>query len=209
MNLVAVMLFAATFAQVGSPATATVPPKIAKFLEQCENSRRGAILQIEHKLRGLRRENPGTEGRQTGNREIAELERQLKFLESTPLPTMPTLSFPPQLGAIGRLPGLACHVDQIVSGQEMLVRCFFQVPVVTVRNYKGQREIVEETVQCLIRGAQTGNASEGSDFETDGLYEVVAHETYQTASGTARKILVLRSFDKKALDPYLPKTEPK
>jgi hypothetical protein len=208
MNLVAVILFAATLAaQVGSPPAA--PPKVAKFLEQCENSRRGAILQIEHKLRSLRREHPGADGRRAGNREIAELERQLKFLETTPLPMLPTLSFPPQMGAIGRLPGLACHVDQVVSDNEMLVRCFFQVPVVTVRNYKGQREIVQETVQCVIRGAKTSGAMEGSDYETDGLYEVAAHESYQTSSGKPRMMLVLRPFDKQALEPYLPKAQPK
>lgn len=209
MNLVEIVLIAATLCgQTGGSATAAPPPKIARLLELCETSRRGAILQIEHKLRGLRQGNAGKDTEPSGAKlEIADLERQLKFLRTTPLPVMPTLSFPPQVGTIGRLPGLSCHVDQIVSAEEMLVRCFFRVPVVTVRNFKGQRELVEETVSCLVRGTPTSTAREGTDFETEGLYEVVGTETYQTAGGKARNLLVLRPFDMKLMERYLPKLE--
>jgi hypothetical protein len=203
--LVAVMLCG----QAGAKAPAP-PPKIAKLLELCETSRRGAILQIEHKLRGLRQGQGGQGDEASAARtEITELERQLKFLHTTPLAVVPTLSFPPQVGAIGRLPGLSCHVDQVVSAQEMLVRCFFHVPVVTVRNFKGQKEIVEETVPFLVRGMETSAAHEGTDYETEGLYEVVGTELYLTAGGKSRKLLILRPFDRKSLELYLPNKQGK
>ena len=55
-------------AQVRPIQEVAVPPKIEKFLKLCETSRRGAILQIEHTLRGLRRQSPAT--RETGQRNL-------------------------------------------------------------------------------------------------------------------------------------------
>jgi hypothetical protein len=209
--MIEIVLVVALFGQTPRATAPEPPPKIAKLLELCETSRRGAILQIEHKLRGLRQHgkaSAATESTTTAdsNRQIADLERQLKFLETTPLPVIPTISFPPQVGTIGRLPGESCHVDQIVSAREMLVRCFFQVQVVTVHNFKGQRENVEESVPCVIRGLDTSRSREGTDFETDGLYEVLGTEVYQTAGGKSRQLVILRPFDRKSLEKYLPAT---
>jgi hypothetical protein len=210
VNVVEIVLVAGMLCSQAGPKAPAPPPKIAKLLELCETSRRGAILQIEHKLRGLRQGQGGRNDEASAARtEITELERQLKFLRTTPLAVVPTLSFPPQVGAIGRLPGLSCHVDQVVSAQEMLVRCFFQVPVVTVRNFKGQSEKVEETVQFLVRGIETAAAHEGTDYETEGLYEVVGTELYQTSGGKSRKLLILRPFDRKSLELYLPNIQGK
>jgi hypothetical protein len=211
--MVEIVLIVTLYGQLGQTPQTEPPPKIAKLLELCERSRRGAILQLEHKLRGLRQQsnaratakNPLAED---SDPQIAKLKRQLEFLQTTPLPVIPTISFPPQVGAIGRLPGESCHVDQIVSAKEMVVRCFFQVPVVTVRNFKGQREIVEESVPCVIRGLHTSKFREGTDFETDSLYEVVGTETYQTAGGKSRQLVVLRPFDRKTLEKYLPTSKP-
>lgn len=207
--MIEIVLVVALCGQAPRASAPAPPPKIARLLELCETSRRGAILQLEHKLRGLRQKGKtGAAAKSTttadSSRQIADLERQLKFLETTPLPVMPTISFPPQVGTIGRLPGESCHVDQIVSTHEMLVRCFFHVPVVTVQNFKGQREIVAESVPCVIRGLDTSKGREGTDFETDGLYEVLGTETYQTAGGKSRQLVVLRPFDRKSLEKYLP-----
>jgi hypothetical protein len=91
----------------------------------------------------------------------------------------------------------------------MLVRCFFHVQVVTVHNFKGQREIVKESVPCVIRGLDTSKSREGTDFETDGLYEVLGTETYQTSGGKSRQLVVLRPFDRKSLEKYLPAATPR
>src|SRR5437016_4432357 len=107
-----------------------VPAKVEAFLKLCESSRRGAILQLEHTLRGLRSQSPKSP---QVTRQIAKIEEDLRVLRANKEPVVPTLGFPPEVGAIGRLPRLTCHVEQIVSDREMLVRCFFPVKVTTVR----------------------------------------------------------------------------
>ena len=51
--IVAVLLLAEVGATGRGAQGADAPPKIAAFLKQCETSRRGAIAQLEHTLRGL------------------------------------------------------------------------------------------------------------------------------------------------------------
>jgi len=178
-----------------SPDTAP-PDKIARFLERCETSRRGAVLQIEHKLRGLR--NSGS----ADAHEIARLENQLRLLQANQTPVVPELSFPPQVGAIGRMPGLACHTEQVLAADEAVVRCSFPVTVATMRNFKRYRERVMRPVDFVLRGASTSGLREGADQEMLGVFEVVGRERYETEAGRTKDVLVLREFDLKTVEPY-------
>ncbi len=198
MSLVGLLLLMPLLA-AQAPAAGPVPPKIVVFLEKCEDTRRGAILQIEHQLRGLRRETPAS--KQT-IRQINLLEEQLRTLHTNKTLLVPPLSFPPQTGSIGRLDGLACHVDQVVDRQELLVNCFFRVPITTVRNFQRYRETVTQSVPFLIRGLDTRSFKEGQDAEIPGVFEVSSTERYRTQSGGYRQVIVLTPFDLQVVDQY-------
>ncbi len=109
------------------------------------------------------------------------------------------------MGAIGRLPSLACHVDQVVSENELLVRCFFKVPVVTVRNFVAHRETVTRPVEFLIQGIETQRVQEGGDLALPQVFEVAGRQTYDTTAGRSKRLLVLKTFDMKSLEPYFTK----
>jgi hypothetical protein len=189
-----------------SPAEQPVPPKIARFLTQCETSRRGVVLQIEHRLRGLRQEKPLTPA---SARQIGLLEEQLRILESGQELVVPPLSFPLQSGSIGRFDGLECHVDQVVSRQELLVRCAFRVPVITVRNFQRHQEIVIQSVPLLIRGLEQKPPAEGQDWAIPGVFEVTGVERYQTVGGGPKNLTVLAPFDLETLAPYRKASRPR
>lgn len=180
----------------------TIPARIEHFLELCETSRRGAILQVEHQLRGLR--NRASATRATSG-QIARLEEQLRILRTNAKPVVPQLSFPPQVGAIGRLPGLNCHVDQVVSDNEILVRCYFPVVVRSVKNFAPRRETVVQPVRFLIRGLATQDIRVGRDQEMLDVFEVTGKGTYKTLDGRSKDVLVLTEFDMKAVEPYFRK----
>ncbi len=188
-----------------APAEQAVPPKIASFLAQCETSRRGALLQIEHRLRGLRRETPRSPA---SARQIAQLEERLRALESGQELVVPPLSFPLQAGSIGRLDGLESHVDQVVSRKEVLARCYFRVPVITVRNFQRHQEVVTQTVPIVIRGFEGDPPIEGQDWEVPGVFEVTGVERYQIVGGGFKEVTVLAPFDLQAVAPYLKKPQP-
>jgi hypothetical protein len=199
-----ICLLAATLAQ---PAQAeSAPARIERFLELCEASRRGAILQAEHALRGLRNQTPGTS---TIRRQIAQLEEQLRVLRANARPVVPPLTFPPQVGAIGRLPRLSCHVDQIVSDDEMQVRCIFPVVVTSVRRFQPRGETFEQPVRLLIRGLPTRHIGEGSDIELLQVFEITGRETYRMRDGRSTRLLVLAEFDMRAVEPYFRRTQTK
>lgn len=186
-------------AQDGPTREGAVPAKIERFLELCETLRRGAVLQLEHSLRGLRNQQPMT--REVGRR-IAQLEEQLQALQSNSQPVVPQIAFPPQVGAIGRLPRLSCHVDQVISGDEILVRCRFPVVVAKVRKFQAHRDKIDQEVRLLIREMKTDNVREGSDLEMLQVFEVTGKETYQMVAGGSSEILVLKEFDMKSVEPY-------
>lgn len=190
------LLVAATTAEAHAQAS---PAKIERFLDHCETSRRGAILRLEHKLRGLRRQTPATPETKEG---IARLEKQLRILRSNAKPVVPPLAFPPQIGAIGRLPGLTCHVEQVISDDELLVQCFFPVVVRTVKNFTPRRETIVQSMRFLIRGRPTQGVHEGSDLEMLDVFEVAGKHGYKTVDGASERVLVLTRFDMKAVEPY-------
>jgi hypothetical protein len=184
---------------IGSFAAADVPPKIEAFLKVCEASRRGAILQLEHRLRGLRASEVQTP---QAARQIAKIEDDLRVLRTNKEPVVPALRFPPEVGAIGRLPRLTCHVDQIVTGQEMLVRCFFSLKVTTVQHFRAQAESVVRPVEFLVQGVPTAETHDGSDLQLLDVFEITGTKTYQTTDGRPKTIWLISPFDMKVIAPY-------
>src|SRR4051812_20573021 len=75
------------------------PEQIKAFLERCETGRRGTILQLEHTLRGLRSQSSTS---LATARRIKQVEEDLRRLRANTEPLVPTLTFPPKIGAIGR-----------------------------------------------------------------------------------------------------------
>lgn len=184
--------------QAATPAPPTASPRIARFLELCETTRRGAILQLEHELR--KQKNAAATERSPVR--ISQLEGRLKDLQSGQELIVPTISFPPQPGGIGRLPDDACYVEQVISPDEVLVRCHFRVPVTTVRNFRAYRDSVVQPVPAVVRGWKR-DLSEGQDTSTTEIFEVVGRERYATQGGAMRTVLVLKLFNMDELRPYL------
>jgi hypothetical protein len=199
MNLVHfVCLLAVLPMQTAATKPATAPPRIARFLELCETTRRGAILQLEHEIR-KQRNAPSAERSPV---KISQLEARLKQLQSREELVVPTIAFPPQVGAIGRLPDDACYVEQVVSPNEVLIRCHFRVPVTTVRDFRAYRDAVVQPVAAVVRGWKQ-HVSEGQDTTTREIFEVVGRDRYATQGGASRTVLVLKPFNAAELEPYL------
>jgi hypothetical protein len=186
--------------QAGTPTVQEpVPARVKAFLETCETARRGAILQLEHTLRGLR-------SQQTTSaavaRQIAEIEEDLRALRANKEPVVPTLVFPPDTGGIGRLPRLSCHVDQILGEKEMLVRCFFTLKVPAVRHFQAHAETVVRPVTFLIQGTTTENLHEGTDIELLDVFEIKGQQVYRTVQGRAQTVWVIAPFDMKSVESF-------
>ncbi len=201
-----VVVSASATSQVSTGAKPPIPAKIEKFLRNCETNRRGAILQLEHQLRGLR-----NEARPTPDmvRRIALLEDDVKVLRANQQPVVSTLSFPPEIGAIGRVPRLSWHIDQIISDREIIVRCFFNVRTTTVRRYVARGEIRVQPVSFVVRGIETKELREGSDPPVPQVFEITGRESYPLAGGGSSRIWVLKPFDMAAALAYFPLPGPK
>ena len=178
---------------------AEIPPRIEAFLEQCETSRRGAILLAEQRLRALR---SGEQKTATSARQISRAEEELRLLRANRQPYVPPLRFPPEAGAIGRLPRLSCHVDQVLSESEMIVRCFFTIKVVSVERFQARSDSVVRPVTFVLRGLPTKDVMEGADLPLAHVFEVAVAENYRTADGRTLSALGLREFDMKALESH-------
>jgi hypothetical protein len=193
-----ICVLAALQTPVNDSPAASAPPQIAQFLNLCETTRRGAILQLEHELRKLK--SAPTAERSAVR--IAQLDTRLKELQSGRELIVPTISFPPQSGAIGRLPGDSCYVEQVISADEVLIRCHFRVPVTTVKNFRAYRDTVVQPVAAVVRG-WTSPVAEGQDAKTQEIFEVVGRDRYATQSGGNRTVLILKPFNTDQLRPYL------
>lgn len=176
-----------------------VSKKVADFLELCESSRRGAILHVEHQLRGKRNTSPQTREEKA---EIAGLEAQLRILRSNAKPVVPQLPFPPQIGSIGRLPGLTFHVEQVLADDQMLGRCDFPIVVRTVKNFASSGQTVIESVRFVIRGLPAKETQEGSDRPMPEVFEVAGKHTFKTVGGGSEDLLVLSPFDMRPVEDY-------
>jgi len=189
--LAAVCSLAAMSAARGAgPQTA----KIEAFLRACETNRRGAIAEFEHELRGLR--SSGSQDAANLKR-IQTLEANLASLRSGDQLVVPTLAFPPEQGAIGRLPRISCHVDRVLSGNEMLVRVYFPVKIATVKKFRRQGDTVMPAVIFLIQGVATAEFQEGADCELDAVLEVGQRQPHPTG-GEAASVWILKRFDLEA-----------
>lgn len=176
-----------------------VPPRIEAFLETCENYRRGAILQLEHTLRGLLNEEP--KSAQT-KQSILKIEQDLRELKANRQPVVPKLVFPLKVGGIGRLAQATCHVDQVLSEDEMLVRCFFPVQIAAVRRGERRGETVTVPIVFLVRGLATNDTHDGGDIDLGQVFEVVSKQNYKTVDGNAASAWVIHPFDLKKIEPY-------
>jgi hypothetical protein len=181
-----------------------IPLKIERFLEHSEVSRRGALTRIEHELRGLRRLKPLEAD---AARRIADLETQRKVLLARDKPVVGPLPFPPQVGDIGRLPNLECRVEQILSDREFVAACSFPVVVTTVRDFRGYRERVNQSLRLVIRGLPTQKLEVGASLQLLDVFEVSRREAYPTTSGRQREMLVVTPFDMKQVEAYFARSQ--
>ncbi len=117
-------------------------------------------------------------------------------------PFVPPLSFPLEPGAIGRLPRLVAHIEQIVGPRELLVRATFPLKVTTVRRFAPRAEMIEQQVDLLVRGVETRDLGEGADVELLDVFEVGRKQSLPTQDGQSRSVWVLSEFDMKAVEPY-------
>jgi hypothetical protein len=203
--LTALLLSSAWIAGMqATPAAQNPPPKVEAFLQRCEQTRRGAILQLEHTLRGLRQQGKSSET----TRRIADVQAELRVLEANEKPLVPSLAFPPEAGAIGRLPREVCYLEQVVSDDEMLVRVNFPLRVGVVRNFRAVGEKVFQSVTFFVRGVPTKGLNEGADFALPQVFEVTRRHSYTTVDGARRSVWVLEEFDMRTIEPYLAKNRP-
>lgn len=137
-------------------------------------------------------------------RRTKAIESDLQVLKANKQPVVSTLSFPPEIGAIGRVPRLSWHIDQIVSDQEMIVRCYFNVRTTSVRRYVARRETKVQAVSFAVRGIETKNLREGSDPPVPQVFEITGRETYSLAGGGSTIVWVLEPFDMAAAQAYFP-----
>jgi len=171
-----------------------VSPRVAAFLEECETARRGAIIRLEYQLRGLRNEQQKSQAKGIG-RQIAKVEEDLRALRASQELVVPSLRFPVEVGAIGRLPRLTCHVDQVLANGEMLATCSFSLKVRTVEKRQARIETVIRPVSFLVRGIPTTQAHAGADLELLDVFEVTGRQTYETDAGKPTTVLVIEPFD--------------
>jgi hypothetical protein len=174
--------------------------RIDAFVRVCEEARRGTIAQLEHQLRGLRSEDRPSP---RSSRQIAKIEADLRALRENKQVVVPALRFPPEVGAIGRIPRLTCRVDRIISQREMLVRCSFPVKVANVEHFRARGETLLRPVTFLIRGLPTDEVNAGTDLELLQVFEISGSAAYKSADGRTSSVLVLSEFDMKAVEPQL------
>jgi len=175
-------------------ARAVVSPRVEAFLQECETARRGAIIRLEYQLRGLRAEQQKSRATAIG-RQIAKVEQDLRALRASQELVVPSLRFPVEVGGIGRLPRLICHVDQVLSDSEMLATCSFSLKVRTIEKRQARIETVIRPVSFLVRGIPTTQAHAGADLELLDVFEVTGRHTYETDAGKAATVLVIEPFD--------------
>jgi hypothetical protein len=182
-----------------SQAAAPPSTRFEAFVELCETSRRGAILLAQQRLRALKSKGETSSASAT---QVRRLEEELRLLKEGTQPIVPPLRFPPAIGSIGHVPKLSCYVEQVISAEEMLVRCYFTVRTVKVEHFRPRGESVVHPLTFLVRGVSTENAMEGADLELTQVFEITGNSTYRTADGGTNTAMTLAEFDMKLLEPY-------
>jgi hypothetical protein len=187
-------VLAAQVAGTATDAPGGLAPRVEAFLQECETARRGAIIRLEYQLRGLHAEQKKSQTKAIG-RQIAKVEQDLRALRASQELVVPSLRFPVEVGAIGRLPRLTCHVDQVLANGEMLATCSFSFKVRTVEKRQARIETVVRPVSFLVRGVPTTQAHAGADLELLDVFEVTGRHTYETDAGKPSTVLVIEPFD--------------
>jgi hypothetical protein len=187
-------LLAAQTAGSAAGSAPAVSPRIEAFLQECETARRGAIIRLEYQLRGLRAEQQKSRAAAIA-RQIAKVEKDLSALRANQELVVPSLRFPVEVGTIGRLPRLTCHVDQVLSDNEMLVTCSFSLKVRAVEKRQPRYETVTRPVGFLVKGKPTSETHAGADLEMLDVFEVTGRHTYETDEGKSATVLVIEPFD--------------
>lgn len=195
------LLILAMASLLGQANTAAPPDKIAKFLERSEASRKGALVELENQLRRLRNMSPRPP---RAAEQIAQLESDIERLQANREPVVPPLRYPPEIGAIGRLPQLRFKVEQVVSADEMLVRCEFPIVVAQTRRYQTTGERTTVGVSLLLRGRPTAGLEPGSERETVEVFEITARRDFRAGNGRMQSVPVVELFDLRTLRKYFP-----
>src|ERR1051325_1133218 len=185
----------------GADRAEPVPPKIKNFLEQCERSRKAAIVNSEESLRKLRSGQVKTRG--VAGR-IKALEADLERLQAKKTLIIPTLDFLPSKGDIGRLPGIGGHVNQVLDAKSMVVTCYFSDPVVVVRNTRPTLQKITRPVTFLVRGVSTAEVHVGMDLELSQVFEVI--ETRKDPAAKTLPMPTIEPFDLQQVEPYRQKS---
>jgi hypothetical protein len=193
-SALAASVLAAQTAGAATDARGGVSPRVEAFLQECETARRGAIIRLEYQLRGLRAEQQKSQAPAI-SRQIAKLDKDLSALRASQELVVPSLRFPVEVGTIGRLPRLTCHVDQVLANGEMLATCSFSLKVRTVEKRQARIETVVRPVSFLLRGIPTTQAHAGADLELLDVFEVTGRHTYETDAGKPATVLVIEPFD--------------
>ena len=183
-----VLLALTALAQEPSPAA------IRKFHERSETLRQGEIARLEHRLRGLA---SGAATSRSKGREIAQISSDLKALRSGQRTVVPSIDFPPEVGAIGRLPGLGGHVERVAASGEgasgdVLVTCYFPLQVVTVRNFQPVASKISRPVLLRLQGVDTRELRVGMDVPLPQTFVIVARDDSTTPGGD---VFTARPFD--------------
>jgi len=116
----------------------------------------------------------------------------------------------PAVGAIGRLRDPDISVDQIIDGQNMIVKCYaWDFPgIVAKRTARGQTYFAPSRpspIYLWVKGASTKDKVDDRGATLDGVFEITGNKTYDTVMGGSKTIFVIKLID---LTPYLRQKKP-
>jgi hypothetical protein len=173
-------------------AIAQAPPaKIDAFLKRCETNRRGRILELEHTLRRLRHQAQSAQVLA----QTRQLQGELQLLRANKDLLVPTLTYPPEKGTLGRLPELTFHVDEVIPPDALLGRSYFLVRLGSVQGFQFRPEKVREPAVFYVTGVKAQQYTPGGDIQLPETFEVVEQRSYRTANGRPGRAWVLRVVD--------------
>jgi hypothetical protein len=189
--LVAVLVAAIAWCTYASANAQAPPAKIDTFLKRCETNRRGRILELEHTLRRLRHQAQSAQV----VAQTRQLQSELQLLRANKDLLVPTLAYPPETGAMGRLPDLTFHVDEVIPPDSLLGRSYFLVRLGSVQGFQFRPEKVRQPAVFYITGVNTQRYTPGGDIQLPETFEVVEQRSYRTADNRPGRAWVLRVVD--------------
>jgi hypothetical protein len=188
----------AAFATSASAQAQAPPPKIEAFLKRCETNRRGRILELEHTLRRLRHQAQSAQV----VAQTRQLQDELRLLRANNDLLVPTLAYPPEKAAMGRLPELTFHVDEVIPPDTLLGRSNFLVALGSVQRFQFRPEKVREQAVFYITGFDAQRYTPGGDIQLPETFEVVEQRSYRTADSRPGRAWVLKAVDMGEINRY-------